>query len=78
MNNYVYSLSDYKDKTLLAILFAVQNGFPMKDLSRSYKEKIKNMIQGGYKVRFSSKVATQVVNKTIFYYFIKNDRVHFL
>lgn len=53
-------------------------GFPLKDLSRAYKEKIKNMIEGGYKIKFSSKVATQVVNKTIFYYFIKNDRVHFL
>lgn len=37
-NDYLYTFSDYKDKTLLAILFAVQSGFPIDDLSRRYKE----------------------------------------
>ncbi len=72
---YMYSFSDYKDKTLLAILYAVQNGFPIKDLSRVYKMKIKNLIEGGYKIKFSKKVASDCLRKTIYYYFIKNPKV---
>ena len=44
LSNYLYSFNDYKDTTLLAILYAVQNGFPLKDLSRRYKEKDKNYV----------------------------------
>lgn len=72
-----YSLSDYEDKTLFALLYAVQNGFPIKDLSRVYKKKIKNLLQGGYKILFDERSATQVINQTIFYYFIKNNKVVF-
>lgn len=39
LNQYIYSLSDYEDRTLLAVLYAVQSGFPLKDLSRVYKKK---------------------------------------
>lgn len=48
LNNYVYSLSDYvtKDKTVYALLYAVQNGYPVNDLSRVYKDKIKKMLKG--------------------------------
>lgn len=35
LNNYVYSLSDYKDKTLLAILFAVQNRISAQGFKQS-------------------------------------------
>lgn len=77
LNEYIYSLSDYEDKTLFALLYAVQNGFPIKDLSRVYKKKIKNLLQGGYKILFDEKSATQVINQTIFYYFIKNNKVLF-
>lgn len=77
LNSYVYSLSDYEDKTLLAILYSVQHGFPLKDLTKTYKRKIKNILQGGYKILFSEKTATQVVNQTIFYYFINNNKVVF-
>lgn len=76
LNQYVMSLSDYKDKTLLALLYAVQNGFPIKDLSRAYKEKIKNMFEGGYKVRFYQKYADIVLQQTIYFYFMKNPKVH--
>ena len=77
LNEYVYSLSDYDDKTLFTILYAVQNGFPLKDLTKTYKRKIKNLLQGGYKILFDEKSATQVINQTIFYYFIKNNKVVF-
>ena len=38
LNNYVYSLSNYDDKTLLAILYAIQSGFPIKNLSKTYRK----------------------------------------
>lgn len=78
LNNYLYSFSDYKNKTLLAILYAVQNGFPVNDLSRDYKTKIKQLYEGGNKVRFDKKTATQVVNKVIFAYFMRRERKSFV
>lgn len=75
INNYIYTFEDYKDKTLLAILYAVQSGFPMKDLTRVYKNKIKKLLEGGYKIRFSNTIATLVLTKTIFHYFINNSKV---
>lgn len=79
-NNYIYSLSDYQDKnsTLLAILYAVQNGYPMRNISRKYKVKIKELLEGGYKINFDKQTATQILRKTIFYYFLNNDKVHFI
>ena len=78
LSNYLYSFNDYKDTTLLAILYAVQNGFPLKDLSRRYKEKIKTMLEGGYQIKFSNKIATQIVKEVIFFYFMKNDKVRWI
>lgn len=75
LNNYIYSLSDYKDKTMLPIIYAVQNGFPINDLSRRYKEKLKNLFEGGQKIKFTNKDATEVLRKTIFTYFMKNQKV---
>lgn len=77
LNQYLYTFNDYKDVTLLAVLYAVQNGFPIKDLTRSYKVKIKKLLNGGYKINFDSKSATLVLNKTIFSYFLKNPNIHF-
>lgn len=77
LNQYVYSLSDYEDKTLLAILYAVQSGYPIKDLTKTYRKKIKNLLQGGYKICFDKNSVTQVLRTTIFYYFINNKKVIF-
>lgn len=76
LNQYVMSLSDYKDKTLLAILYAVQNGYPINDLSKVYKKKIKEMFEGGYQIRFYQKYANTVLQQTIYYYFMKNQKVN--
>lgn len=75
-NNYIYSFSDYNDKTTLALLYAVQQGFPLRDLTKTYRAKIKSMLEGGYKIKFDNKVATEVLRKTIYYYFIKNNKIH--
>lgn len=76
--NYIYSFCDYKDKTLLALLYAVQNGFPIKDLTKTYKTKIKNLLEGGYKIKFDTLSATRVICSTIYFYFMKNEKVLFL
>ena len=80
LNQYLYSFADYKNKTLLAILYAVQNGFPINDLTRDYKNKIKNLLEGGNKIKFDKKAATKAVNQVIFIYFMRRERknpVHF-
>lgn len=77
VNSYIYSLSDYNDKTLLAILYAVQGGFPISYLTKTYKQKIKNMLEGGYRIKFNEKAATCVLQQTIYFYFMKNEKVKF-
>lgn len=71
LNNYIYSFEDYKDKTTLALLYAVQNGFPIRDLTKTYRSKIKNMLEGGYKIKFSNKIVTDLLRQTIFAYFVR-------
>lgn len=75
VNNYIYSISDMKDKTMLPIIYAVQNGYPINNLTRRYKEKIKKLFEGGQKIKFTDKNATDVLRKTIFSYFINNKKV---
>lgn len=79
-NDYIYSISDYegKNSTLLALLYAVQNGYPIRNLSRKYKVKIKDLLEGGYRIKFDAKIATQILRKNILYYFLDNDKVHFI
>ena len=72
LNNYVMTIDDYGNETFLAILYAVQNGYPINSLSRVYKEKIKKMFDGGYKIEFSSTMAKDILRETIYFYF-KND-----
>lgn len=80
LNQYIYSLSDYenKDRTLYAILYAVQNGYPIRDLSRVYRNKLKDLLDGGYKIFFSKQLSTQVLRQTITRYFLDNNKVHFI
>lgn len=75
LNQYVFSFSDYdsKNKTLMAILYAVQSGFPLKNLSRVYREKIKELLEGGTKIKFDSKSAEQVLRETVYYYFVRRE-----
>lgn len=73
LNKYVFSFSDYtvRDKTLMAILYAVQSGYPIKDLTRSYKVKLKDLLEAGSKIKFNKSSAEEAFKKTIFYYFVR-------
>lgn len=76
LNNYLYSFRDYDDKTLFAIVYAVQSGFPVDNLSRVYKEKVKSLLKGGQRIKFSKKIADEVIRRTVFHYFMPNELVH--
>lgn len=77
LNKYLYTIDDYKDKTMLAVLYAVQSGFELNMLTRRYREKIKEKLEGGCKIRFDKKTCTQVFRKVLFRYFINNNLVKF-
>lgn len=77
LNQYVYSLSDNdKDKTLMAVLYAIQNGYPLRNLTKYTRAKIKNMLEGGYRIKFDNKVATDTLCQVIYYYFVKLGNIH--
>lgn len=77
-NEYYYSFKDYEDKTLLAILYAVQSGFEISMLSRAYKKKIKNLLEGGHKIKFETREIITVLKRTIMFYFSKNAYIRFI
>ena len=73
-NDHMYSFEDYKDRTLLAIAYAVQNGFPINDLSRVYRKKVKEMFLGGNKIKFCKENASSVLRRILFHYFMKTNQ----
>lgn len=75
LNQYVFSFSDItkKDKTVMALLYAVQSGYPLNDLSRVYKEKIKSLLSGSSKILFDKNCAKQVLMQCLFYYFVRPE-----
>lgn len=75
LNEYVFSFSDItkKDKTLMALLYAVQSGYSINDLSRVYKEKIKSLLNGSSKILFNNFSASNALRQCIFYYFCTNE-----
>lgn len=75
LNQYIFSFSDYttKNKTTLAILYAVQSGYPLKDLSRVYRDKIKKMLEGGYAIKLNRKNVINILQQTIYFYFVRRE-----
>ncbi len=76
----MYSFKDYEDKTLLAVLYAVQNDFPLDNLTRRYKEKVKNLLySGGHQIKFDCSSIEDVLRKVIYSYFVQpNSRQIFI
>lgn len=71
-NKYIYSLKDYEDKTLFAIVYAVESGLDLSFLTRRYREKVKNLLQGGNEIKFSHKTVADLVRQVIYFYFINS------
>ena len=68
-NDYLYTFKDYEDRTLLAILFAVQNGFEINMLTKTYKNKIKNLLKGGHLIKIEREFCDDILKDVINYYF---------
>lgn len=77
LNEYLYSIDTYNDKTMFAILYAVQNGFDLNMLTRCYRKKIKSLLETGCKINFDRQSATQILRKVLLRYFINNNLVIF-
>lgn len=62
----IYEISDIevKDRTTRALLYAVKNGYDIKDLSRDYRKKIKNIIS-----QEKINISEEKINETIKEYF---------
>lgn len=72
LNQYIFSFSDFnRDKTTMALLYAVQSGYPIKDLSRSYKSKIEKLLEGGSSIKFDSKSVEGIFKQVIYSYFVR-------
>ena len=67
-NDYMYTFKDYEDKTLLAVVYAVQSGFNINDLTRTYKEKVTNLLEGGHKIEIDIKCIRKVLNQVLRFY----------
>ena len=78
LNKYLYSFADYKDKTLMTCVFAVQSGYSLKDLSRRYQERVSKLFEGGCKIRFDRKSATQAISQVIYHYFVNNNSMQII
>lgn len=74
-NDYLYTFKDYEDKTLFSVLYAIQCGFNPAMLSRRYKEKVKNLLEGGHKLIFKKSCAETVLKQVIVYYFVNNSHI---
>lgn len=46
-------------------------GFNISDLSRRYKDKVKSLLEGGYKIELNNNCCTEVIKKCIKYIFNK-------
>lgn len=64
----VYKMSDIevKDRTTRALIYAVKNGYDIKELSRDYRKKIKSIITND-----KVKISEEKINETIKEYFEK-------
>lgn len=67
LNNYLLTFDDVlDDKTMQAIIYAVQRGYPVSDLSRRYKDKvIKKLTEGGQQLPFKNSCCTSVLKKCL-------------
>lgn len=66
LNNYLLTFDDIEDKTLLAIIYAIQNGFPLNDLSRRYKDKVEKRLMQRWPINTIFKQYVYTSYKTMY------------
>lgn len=75
LNQYAFSFSDIttKDKTILALLYAIQSGYPLNELSRRYRERVEKLLEFGSKIEFDKNCINSALLDCIYYYFKNKD-----
>ena len=70
LKDYQISIDDLQsDKTLMGLVFAVNNGFPLHDLSRVYKVKVKEFLQKKKPIKIDFNCLSDVLVRYLAYYF---------
>lgn len=66
LNNYLLTFDDLDNKTLQCIIYAVQSGYPVSELSRRYRDKVeKKLMEGGQLIPLSNSMCSVVIKKCI-------------
>lgn len=70
LKDYQISIEDLQnDKTLMALVFAVNSGFALHDLSRKYKVKVKDFLQKKKPIKIDFNCFAVTLVKYLVYYF---------
>ena len=69
LKNYQLSFSDFEDKTLSALVYAVVNGYPLHDLSRRYRDRVKEFLHKKKPIDIDFKCLNKCLSNYIYYYF---------
>lgn len=74
LNDYLVDIFNLSDKTLVALVFAVNNGYNINDLPRVQKEKVKNLFHSSdERIPFDNGFVNSVFHKCIDYIFHLKD-----
>lgn len=70
IKEFQLSLDDYStDRTLFALVYAVTNGYPLHNLSRDYKKKVKDFLKKKKPIDIDFHCMTKCLYSYLYYYF---------
>lgn len=69
-DDFIATIPD-KDKTLYALLYAVQQGYNLNDLSRKYKTRISELLKGDDLIKFDLDSIYYILNDVIYFYLVR-------
>lgn len=70
LKDYQISIDDLQgNKTLMAVVYAVNSGFPLHDLTRDYKVKVKEFLQKKKPIKIDFNCFSDVLVRYLAYYF---------
>ena len=62
---------------MFAIVYAVESGLDLSFLTRRYREKVRNLLEGGNEIKFSHKTVADLLRQVMYFYFVKNNKMIF-
>ena len=69
LKDFQLSINDFSDKTLFAIVYAVLEGFPLHDLSKHYKKRVKDFLNKKKPIKIDFSCLDKCLVNYIFHYF---------